>query len=116
MGLTLMHLMTAMSRPEVRRHKGADCGSGSLVHRVAHGEALAAFGTTTGQDLAAVGAAHALAEAMLVGLLAIGGLERSFHCSIDSFDVIFSGFAQNASAKVLLFFDTRKSFCNFASQ
>lgn len=83
---------------------GADCGSGSLVHRVAHGEALAAFGTTTGQDLAAVGAAHALAEAMLVGLLAIGGLERSFHCSIDSFDVIFFGLCAKRDCKGTAFF------------
>ena len=45
---------------------------------VGYGEALAAFGTTTGQYVAAVGGFHAETEAVLVHTLALRGLIGTF--------------------------------------
>lgn len=50
---------------------------------VGNREGSAAFGTTAGDDLAAIFSSHSLAEAMLVDSSAIGGLERSFHLYSD---------------------------------
>lgn len=49
---------------------------------VADGEALATFGATTGQNLAAVGSGHSFAEAVLVHALAVVGLISTFHFRI----------------------------------
>ena len=50
-----------------------------LVNGVAYSEAVTTLSATTGKNLAAVSGAHTTAEAMLVGFLAVGGLECSFH-------------------------------------
>jgi hypothetical protein len=52
---------------------------GLLVNGVADGEAVATLSATTGKNLATVGGAHAMTEAMLVGFLTVRGLECSFH-------------------------------------
>ena len=46
---------------------------------VRYGEALAAFGTATGQYVAAVGGFHTIAETVLVAALALRGLVGTFH-------------------------------------
>ena len=46
---------------------------------VRYGEALAAFGTTTGQHVAAVSGFHTVAETVLVAALALRGLVGAFH-------------------------------------
>ena len=53
--------------------------TGLLVNSIAYSEAVATLSATTGQHLAAVGGAHAVTEAMLVGFLAVRGLECTFH-------------------------------------
>ena len=55
---------------------------------VAYGEVHAAFGATTGKNLAAVGSRHSFTETVLVNSLAIRGLECSFHCRYVGFDII----------------------------
>lgn len=52
---------------------------GLLVNGVADSEAVTTLSATTGKDLATIGSAHAMTEAMLVGFLAVRGLECSFH-------------------------------------
>jgi hypothetical protein len=52
---------------------------GLLVNGIAYSEAVTTLSAATGQNLAAVGGAHAMTEAMLVGFLAVRGLECSFH-------------------------------------
>jgi len=52
---------------------------GLLVNGVANSEAVTTLSATTGKDLATIGSAHAMTEAMLVGFLAVRGLECSFH-------------------------------------
>ena len=42
-----------------------------LVNGVAYSEAVTTLSATTGEDLAAIGGAHAMTEAMLVGFLAV---------------------------------------------
>ena len=81
----------------------------SFVDRVAHGEAVATLGATTSQNLAAIGSLHALTKAVLVGLLAVGGLECSFHLALYLIVIFFV--AQNAVAKVQLFSELTKYFC-----
>ena len=44
------------------------------------GQASAALGAATGQDLAAVGSSHSLAEAVLHLAMTLLGLVSSFHC------------------------------------
>ena len=51
----------------------------SSAVRILDGQALAAFGTTTGQNLAAVFGCHAGTEAMDALALEIGRLKGSFH-------------------------------------
>ena len=53
------------------------------------GELHAALGTTTGQNLAAVGGGHSLAEAVLLGALALLGLVGTSHVGTLPF-VIFN--------------------------
>ena len=53
---------------------------GLLVNGVAYSEAVTTLSAATGKHLAAVGGAHAMTEAMLVGFLTVRGLECSFHC------------------------------------
>ena len=55
----------------VAKHDGIVLRGQSLVHRVAHGEAVTTLGAATGQHLAAIGSFHAMTEAVLVGFLAI---------------------------------------------
>jgi hypothetical protein len=52
---------------------------GLLVNGVAYGEAVTTLSAATGQNLAAVGGAHAMTEAVLIGFLTVRGLECSFH-------------------------------------
>ncbi len=50
---------------------------------VGYGKALAAFGTTTGQHVAAIGGFHAETEAMLVNALALRRLIGAFHIKVE---------------------------------
>ncbi|MDB5233980.1 MAG: hypothetical protein JWR44_973 [Hymenobacter sp.] len=50
---------------------------------VGYGEALAAFGATTGQYVAAVGSFHAETEAVLVNALALRRLIGAFHIKVE---------------------------------
>jgi hypothetical protein len=52
---------------------------------IGNGQLLAAFGTTGGQDAAAILGGHALTETMLVHAAAIVRLKCSFHCSVSDF-------------------------------
>ena len=52
---------------------------GLLVNGVANSEAVTTLSAATGKHLAAVGGAHAMTEAMLVGFLTVRWLECSFH-------------------------------------
>jgi len=52
---------------------------GLLVNGIANSKAVTTLSAATGKNLATVGGAHAKTEAMLVGFLAIRGLECSFH-------------------------------------
>ena len=68
---------------------------GLLVNGVANSEAVTTLSATTGKDLATIGSAHAMTEAMLVGFLAVRGLECSFHfylCFFSCSEI----FSQNA--------------------
>ena len=82
----------------------------SLVHRVAYSQAVATLGTATSQDLAAVGCLHAMMKTMLVGFLAIRGLERSFHLNYNC----FCSFLIFAPAKLHTFFKLHKLLSDFA--
>jgi hypothetical protein len=68
---------------------------GLLVNGVADSEAVTTLSAATGKHLAAVGGAHATAEAMLIGFLAVGGLECSFHF-LSQFFSCSENFSQNA--------------------
>ena len=68
---------------------------GLLVNGIANSEAVTTLSATTGQNLAAVGSAHTMTEAMLVGFLAVRGLECSFHC-LSLFFSNSENFSQNA--------------------
>jgi len=52
---------------------------GLLVNGIADSQAVTTLSAATGQNLAAVGGAHTMTEAMLVGFLAVRGLECTFH-------------------------------------
>ena len=66
-----------------------------LVNSIANSEAVTTLSAATGKNLAAVGSAHALTEAMLVGFLTVRGLECSFHC-LSLFFSCSENFSQNA--------------------
>ena len=68
---------------------------GLLVNGIADGEAVATLSAATGKNLAAIGGAHAVTEAMLVGFLAVRGLECSFHF-LSQFFSCSENFSQNA--------------------
>jgi hypothetical protein len=68
---------------------------GLLVNGIAYSEAVTTLSAATGQNLAAVGGAHAMTEAMLVGFLAVRGLECSFHF-LSLFFTCSENFSQNA--------------------
>jgi hypothetical protein len=71
------------------------CHRGLLVNGVADSKAVTTLSATTGEDLAAIGGAHTMTEAMLVGFLAVRGLECSFHC-LSLFFSNSEKFSQNA--------------------
>jgi hypothetical protein len=81
---------------------------GLLVNGVAYSEAVTTLSAATGQNLAAVGGAHAMTEAMLVGFLAVRGLECSFHF-LSLFFYLFRKFFAKCGAKLVLFFKLHKS-------
>jgi hypothetical protein len=68
---------------------------GLLVNGVAYSEAVTTLSAATGKHLAAVGGAHAMTEAMLVGFLAVRGLECTFHF-LSQFFSCSENFSQNA--------------------
>jgi len=68
---------------------------GLLVNGIANSEAVTTLGAATGQNLAAIVGAHATAEAMLVGFLAVRGLECTFHF-LSLFFSCSEKFSQNA--------------------
>jgi len=86
----LMRCRVAGSLPATSLYK-----MGLLVNGIAHGEAVATLGTATGKNLATVGGAHAMTEAMLVGFLTVRGLECSFHF-LSLFFSCSEKFSQNA--------------------
>ena len=55
------------------------CGHGELGRQL-----CSALGTTTGQDLAAVGSSHSLSEAMNFGSVTLFGLIGTNSCHIDT--------------------------------
>jgi len=77
------------------RSGAATLHRGLLVDGVANGKAVTTLGTTTGKHLAAIGGAHATTEAMLIGFLAVRGLECSFHF-LSLFFSCSENFSQNA--------------------
>lgn len=73
-----------------------------LVNGVADSEAVTTLSATTGKNLAAVGSAHATAEAMLVGFLTVRGLECSFH--FLSLFLVVPSFFRKMRCKISPFF------------
>jgi hypothetical protein len=68
---------------------------GLLIDGIANSEAVTTLSAATGKNLAAVGSAHAMTEAMLVGFLTVRGLECSFHF-LSLFFSCSEKFSQNA--------------------
>jgi hypothetical protein len=85
---------------------------GLLVNGIAYSEAVTTLSAATGQNLAAVGGAHAMTKAMLVGFLAVRGLECSFHF-LSLFFYLFRKFFAKCGAKLVLFLTLHKSKCIF---